>query len=462
MKNSDVITGSTTLVGLIGWPVSHSISPIMHNAAFDYLGLDWRYVPTPVAVKTPAAMQQALAGLAALGLRGANVTVPHKQAVIPYVERLLPAAQAIGAVNTLVVEPNGGLTADNTDAAGFISDLREHGVEPEGQHVLVLGAGGSARAVVYGLAQAKAERIIVLNRTLETAQSVVAALQPLAPACRMSAFALPDDLPKLASYADLIVNCTSLGMTPHVDTMPWLEDVSFRSGQVVYDLVYNPAQTRLLRQAAQDGARTIGGLGMLVWQGALAFERWTGRPAPVDVMRAAAAAHFAARARHAATPNPDVHVRQALPADAARISLLNSYIQRLHADVHPEFFKQPAPTTFPPQYVLELMARADTVLLVAEIAGEIAGYLYADVSPAMETSSTYAFERFYIHHVAVTPAMQGQGCGAALMNAAKRIARERKIARMALSIWEFNHRAQRFFEAQGFVNYGHRMWLNGV
>jgi shikimate dehydrogenase len=434
----------------------------MHNAAFDYLGLDWRYVPMPVDAKAPEVMGQAIAGLRALGLRGANVTVPHKQAVMPYVDRLEPAAQAIGAVNTLVVEPDGTLAGDNTDAAGFVSDLREHGVELEDQHVLVLGAGGSARAVVYGLARAKVARIAVANRTVETAAALVAALQPLAPHCALQAFALDRDLPRLAPHADLIVNCTTLGMTPHVDTTPWPDDLPFHSGQVVYDLVYNPPHTHLLRRAARDGARAIGGLGMLVWQGALAFERWTGQPAPVDVMRSAAAAHFAARTRAAPSAPIDLHVRPAKSEDVPRISALNGYVQRLHADMVPDFFKQPSVTTFPPEYVLELMARPDTVMLVAELAGNVAGYLYADVTPAMETSSTYAFERFYIHHVAVAPEMQGHGCGGALLEAAKQEARRRGISRLALSTWAFNRRAQRFFESQGFIYYGHRMWMQGV
>jgi shikimate dehydrogenase len=461
MKNHSAITGSTKLVGLLGWPVSHSLSPAMHNAAFDYLGLDWRYVPMPVDAGAPGAIGQALAGLRALGLRGANVTVPHKQAVMPYLDRLEPAAQVIGAVNTIVVAPDGTLTGDNTDAAGFVSDLREHGVELEDQYVLVLGAGGSARAVVYGLACAKVARIAIANRTLETAQSLVAALQPLAPGCPMQAFALTD-LPRLAARADVIVNCTTLGMTPNVDTTPWPADVPFGSGQVVYDLVYNPPHTRLLRQAVQDGARAIGGLGMLVWQGALAFERWTGRPAPVDVMRSAAAAHFAARAREAPSAPIDIKVRPALPEDAARISALNAYVQRLHADMVPDFFKQPSATTFAPEYVLELLARPDSVMLIAELAGNVAGYLYGDTAPAMETSSTYTFERFYIHHVAVTPEMQGHGCGAALIDAAKREARARGISRLALATWAFNRRAQRFFESQGFIYYGHRMWMQGI
>jgi shikimate dehydrogenase len=323
-----------------------------------------------------------------------------------------------------------------------------------------LGAGGSARAVVYGLAHSGAARIAIANRTRAAAESLATALQPLAPGCQLAAFDLSSDLARLAPYADLVVNCTSLGMTPNVDTTPWPEELPFRSGQVVYDLVYNPAQTRLLRQAAAGGARAIGGLGMLVWQGALAFERWTGQPAPVEIMRAAANTHFAARKRQEPSGDQTVCVRGAELADAPRISAFNAYVQRLHANALPHYFKQPSATTFPPEYVEEIMARPDTVMLMVEVEGTVAGYLYADITPAMETSSTYTYERFYIHHIAVAPQFQGRGCGTALIEAAKLEARRRGISRLALATWNFNRRAQRFFEAHGFVYYGHRMWTD--
>jgi shikimate dehydrogenase len=280
------------MVGLIGWPVGHSVSPAMHNAAFAALGLDWCYVPLPVPIEPADRIREAVAGLRALGLRGANVTVPHKQNVMPHLDRLSPAAQAMGAVNTIRVEPDGALLGDNTDAPGFVADLREHGVDPAGKAALVLGAGGSARAVVYGLAHAGATRIAIANRTVERAQTLAAAMQPLFPACPITAHDLPAAVAALAGQSRLIVNTTSLGMTPNVDTSPWDQDVSFIPGQVVYDLVYNPPQTRLLQKAAADGAQAIGGLGMLIWQGAIAFELWTGQTPPVEVMRQAAEEKF--------------------------------------------------------------------------------------------------------------------------------------------------------------------------
>jgi len=214
---------------------------------------------------------------------------------MPYLDWLTPAAQAIGAVNTIRVEEDGKLSGDNTDARGFVADLRDHGVTLTGQRALVLGAGGSARAIVYGLAEAGCLSITVLNRTVDKAHELAQEIRDVFPFCRLSGHAMPDEIAILAQEAQLIVNCTSLGMTPKIEGLPWDETVAFRPGQVVYDLVYNPPQTRLLVKAAADGAQAIGGLGMLIWQGAIAFERWTGQLPPVDVMRTAAEAVFAKR-----------------------------------------------------------------------------------------------------------------------------------------------------------------------
>lgn len=293
--NTNSISGKTNLVGVIGWPVSHSVSPAMHNAAFADLGLDWCYVPLPVPTEPAERIGEALHGLRALGLRGANVTVPHKQAVMPHLDWLTPAAQAIGAVNTIRVEADGKLSGDNTDARGFVADLRDHGVDPAGQRALVLGAGGSARAIVFGLAEAGCQSITILNRTVDKAHDLAMDIRAVFPFCRLSGHAMPDEIAVLAQEAQIIVNCTSLGMTPNVEGLPWDEAVPFRPGQVVYDLVYNPPQTRLLQKAAADGAQAIGGLGMLIWQGAIAFERWTGQLPSVAVMRNAAEAVFAKR-----------------------------------------------------------------------------------------------------------------------------------------------------------------------
>jgi shikimate dehydrogenase len=459
MSNVHMISAKTTLVGLIGWPVSHSVSPAMHNAAFDALGLDWRYVPLPVDPALPGAVGDAVRGMRAMGMRGVNVTVPHKQAVLPFLDRIEATAQAMRAVNTIIVEADGSLIGDNTDAPGFIADLRAHGVEPAGRRVLVLGAGGSARAIVYGLAQARARHITVANRSVERGGRLLDDLRPFLGATIAKVMALPDGPP--AIEADLIVNCTSLGMTPHQDTTPWPHDLPLHSGQVVYDLVYNPADTLLLRQARRHGARAIGGLGMLIWQGALAFERWTGQPAPVEVMRSAAEEYMRRRAADSAqqcAPQP-VDVRRATPNDDATISRLHSALQAYHAEAHPSFFKQPSAHTFPPAMVRDILAKPSNIVFLAEIGGTALGYLYADTMPAQETAMTFPLERLWIHHISVEPNFQRQGIGKALIDAAKSYARSQGIRTLALSVWAFNRVAIRFFEAQGFVMYNHRMWL---
>lgn len=278
------ITGKTTIVGLIGSPVSHSVSPPMHNAAFAELGIDWAYIPIPVSPEPASRIEEAVLGLRALGLRGSNVTVPHKQNVIPFMDRVSTAVEAIGAVNTIRVEEDGTFYGDNTDAPGFIRDLRDHQVDVVGKDALILGAGGSARAIVFGLADAGCSSITILNRTRAKADELASTMQQFFPNCQITSGDAPNDIRQYAPRADCIINTTSLGMTPNIKTTPWDESISFRSGQVVYDLVYNPAQTRFLQKASNDGAQAINGLGMLVWQGAISLEIWTGLDAPSEVM----------------------------------------------------------------------------------------------------------------------------------------------------------------------------------
>lgn len=285
-------TNATQLVGIIGWPVAHSLSPVMHNAAFDALGLNWRYVLLPVP---PGQIEAAVHGLAALGFRGANVTVPHKQAVMPLLDSVAPNARELGAVNALVIERREDGTATiggyNTDADGFLSALRSGGFEPgEGGRAVVVGAGGGARAVVFALLESGIGEVAVLNRTLERAQTLVSDLGRR-PQNAAGLRALPltsETLIESARAADLLVNATTLGMWPQVNDSVWPEGVPVPSHLTVFDLVYNPLMTRLLQQAQESGAHPIGGLGMLVHQGARAFELWTGHSPPVEVMRAAA------------------------------------------------------------------------------------------------------------------------------------------------------------------------------
>lgn len=280
-----LVRGSTRLVGVLGDPVAHSRSPAMHNAAFRALGMDWCYVPLHVA---PAQLEAALRGLVALGFVGANVTIPHKEAVARLADERTPAAEAIGAVNTLTILPGGRLRGDNTDAGGTLAALREAGVEVAGQRAVVLGAGGSARAVAYALAASGAQ-VVLANRTPERAAALAASLQPRV-AGRLEAIALADTgaLQAALDEARLLVNATSVGLHPGPDLSPLPEGARLHPGLAVLDLVYAPRQTRLLRQAVHAGCQAVEGLRVLVHQGALAFEMWTGRPAPIEVMSHAA------------------------------------------------------------------------------------------------------------------------------------------------------------------------------
>lgn len=267
-------------LALFGYPLSHSVSPAMHNAALAELGLaDWQYEAVPVP---PEGLAEAVGRLRGAEYGGANVTVPHKQAVVALIDGVTPVAHAIGAVNT-IVKQDGRLIGHNTDAAGLLADLYAFNVHLSKRPALVLGAGGSARAVVAALAGMGAQ-VRVMARRAEQAE----ALRGVAP---LQAFEwTPLGLLAASDNVALIVNTTPLGMTPKTDASPWLAGMPFPPGAFVYDLVYNPADTLFVRQARADGLRASTGLGMLVEQGALALELWTGRSAPRGVMRRAAEA----------------------------------------------------------------------------------------------------------------------------------------------------------------------------
>ena len=277
------LTAKTQLTGLLGWPVGHSVSPAMHNAAAAALGLDWAYVPLPVS---PEALPLALGGLAALGFRGVNVTVPHKAAVLPYLDTVYPVAQVIGAVNTVVVG-DGRLTGFNTDWSGFLADLDDYGLALGGRECIVLGAGGSARAVVYALASAGG-RVTVLARRPEQATQLIAELSAALPGATLATGALAAAAEVVGGfYHPILVNTTPLGMAgANAGLSPW-PDAPLPADAFVYDLVYNPPLTPLLRQAQAAGCRVANGLGMLVNQAAEAFELWTNRKPDREVMRRA-------------------------------------------------------------------------------------------------------------------------------------------------------------------------------
>ncbi|HEX7246514.1 MAG TPA: shikimate dehydrogenase [Actinomycetota bacterium] len=270
------IAGVTHVAGVIGWPVEHSLSPQIHNAAFAALGLDWTYVPLPVV---PGAMRAATDGLVALGFRGANVTMPHKTEAADLADDLSDDASRLRAVNTFVVRGD-RLSGHNTDVSGFERFLvRDIGFEPQGRSALVYGAGGAARAVALALAQAGMSSLTVAVRDPSRASDVSASADGTATAVRVVSFADVADL-----RVDLVVNATPLGADGR--GCPPLGAIG--PGVLVVDLLYRPAQTPLQLQARAAGAEAFGGLGLLLHQAALSFELWTGTPAPLDVMSAAA------------------------------------------------------------------------------------------------------------------------------------------------------------------------------
>jgi shikimate dehydrogenase len=275
------VSGKTKICGLIGDPVEHSMSPAMHNAAFREEGLDYIYVPFRVKSED---LGKAIAGMRALNIRGLNVTVPHKVAVISFLDELDHLAEKIGAVNT-IVNDDGVLTGYNTDATGFLQALLEREIQPEGKRAVILGAGGAAKAISFILADIGA-RLTILNRQLELdwakelARRISQTFSQKIKALELNR----ENLAVVLKKADILVNATSVGMTPAADNTPVLADL-LRPHLIVYDIVYNPLKTRLLKESEAAGAETISGIDMLVWQGALAFEKWTGRKAPVELMK---------------------------------------------------------------------------------------------------------------------------------------------------------------------------------
>lgn len=271
------------MAGVIGHPVRHSLSPVMQNAAFAEMGLDWAYMAFDVPVGGAPA---ALAAVLALGIEGLSVTMPHKEAVAAAADDLSAAASLLGAANT-VVRAGDRLVGESTDGPGFLEALAaDEGFDPAGESCLVLGAGGAARAVVLSLAEAGAAEVVVVNRTAERAAAAAALAGS---AGRVGG---PED----ASGARLVVNATPLGMDgTNGAGATALATEHIRRGQLVADLVYNPPVTPLLAAAAERGARPVGGIGMLVHQAALQVRLWTGMDAPLAAMRRAAAEALAAR-----------------------------------------------------------------------------------------------------------------------------------------------------------------------
>lgn len=272
-----MITSKTQLVGLFGHPVSHSQSPMMHNAAFAQMGLGFAYVAFDV---DPADLEDAVRGIRALGLRGINVTIPHKVAIMPMLDEIDPLAKRIGAVNTVVIN-DGRLIGYNTDGMGYVRSLvEETGIVLDQQIVTMVGAGGAARAVAFTLAEKGVKEIRIMNRSRERAQILAEHVGTIVPTKIVEQ---ADGMDAIAD-SSLLINTTSIGMLPNVQEMPvpseWLHNKL-----TVSDLIYNPLETRLLGEARAIGATVHSGVGMFVNQGALAFELWTGQEAPTETMR---------------------------------------------------------------------------------------------------------------------------------------------------------------------------------
>lgn len=277
--SGNIIDSKTVLYGVFGDPIGHSKSPLMLNRAFRETGINAAYAAFHIK---PGTLKDAVNGVRALNFRGVNVTIPYKVEVMDYLDEIDEGARAIGAVNT-IVNDNGRLKGYNTDGIGYVRSLKEEtGIDLSGRKVLMLGAGGAARAIVYALAKEGAAQIVIANRTEERAVELAADMSVYTDVKGIGTGAAG----AYAREADLVINTTSAGMFPKVEELP-MDPADLHAGLLVSDLIYNPRHTRLLKEAESVGARIHGGLGMFIYQGAYAFEYWTGRPAPAEVMREA-------------------------------------------------------------------------------------------------------------------------------------------------------------------------------
>lgn len=287
--SAESISYLSQLVGVFGHPVAENPTIVMQEAAFRACGLNWRYLNIEVR---PEQLADAVTGLRAFNMAGINLTIPHKVAVISHLDELSPEAEVMGAVNTVVRDGN-RLIGHNTDGKGFVASVRQDaGLGPAGQRVVFLGAGGAARAMGVEMAMAGASHITIVNRSASRGQELVRLLNERTPA--KAVFVPWEDDFVIPAEATILVNATSIGLFPDVEARPKVNLRSLRPDLLVCDVIPNPPRTAFLKAAEAAGARTLDGLGMLVGQGAIAFEMWTGVPAPVQVMREALAAVFGA------------------------------------------------------------------------------------------------------------------------------------------------------------------------
>ena len=275
------LTTKTTLYVLLGNPLGHSISPPMHNLAFEKLSMDSYYFPVEV---TEEDLGTVFKGLSKMNVRGLNVTIPHKIGIMAFLDELDPIAATIGAVNTIRME-NGHSKGFNTDGEGFIQSFEEEtGSQVKGKRFFIIGAGGAARSISMTLAFRGAEKLYLCNRTEEKADSLAAEINTKIRACAEAVKYEKAAQKKALSHCDVLINSTSIGMHPNVDVLP-VEESLLRSELIVADIVYNPRETKLLKVAKAKGCPTLPGLGMLIYQGAAAFTLWTGIEPPVREMR---------------------------------------------------------------------------------------------------------------------------------------------------------------------------------
>ena len=279
-----VTSGQTKVCGVIGDPIEHSLSPVMHNAAFEALKIDYVFL----AFKVQAAdVEKAMGGVRALNIHGLNVTMPHKNAVIKYLDQLDPTAKTIGSANT-ILNKDGRLLGFNTDGVGALNALEQNDVKLKGKNVVLLGAGGAAKAIAYTLAQ-EAREVTILNRTKQTEIDLVKLLTQKR---NNNVYAgLQDETPKYLEKANVLINATSVGMEPNAN-QTLVQPEWLRPDLAVMDIVYNPIETKLARDAKAAGCKVVSGVEMLIYQGAASFEIWTACKAPVEVMRKAALNHL--------------------------------------------------------------------------------------------------------------------------------------------------------------------------
>ena len=279
----NLITGKTKLLGIIGAPIEHSLSPVMHNAAIAELGADYIYIPFPVEKVN---LSKAIAGFEVIGVQGFNITIPHKQSIMTLLSKVTGAAKMVGAVNT-VWYTESGWQGTNTDVEGFVAPLKEISRDWSQITAIVLGNGGAARAVVVGLAELGCSGIQIVGRDRQKLLNFSQTWQnmpKIAPLLKVHSW---ETLPELLSSADLLVNTTPVGMYPHIDNSPISQELiqQLKPDAIAYDLIYTPSPTKFLSFAAARGLKAIDGLEMLVQQGAAALEIWLQQPVPIDTMR---------------------------------------------------------------------------------------------------------------------------------------------------------------------------------